>query len=108
MNNAELLATFTEKAAVIDAVMEADLAIVESPLLAQIIRHAIFQGENASAPCSPCWPQAWSGLRPPTRRGWPSLLSISTRPASCTTMSSTMPPYGAVLKPPTPSGAWSR
>lgn len=50
MNNAELLALFKEKSVRIDAVMEADLAIVESPLLAQIIRHAIFQGGKRIRP----------------------------------------------------------
>jgi len=50
MNNTHLLASFKEKAAVINAVMEADLAIVESPLLAEIIRHAIFQGGKRIRP----------------------------------------------------------
>jgi octaprenyl-diphosphate synthase len=50
MNNAELLASFKEQAARIDAVMEADLAIVQSPLLARIIRHAIFQGGKRIRP----------------------------------------------------------
>ena len=50
MNNGELLASFKEQAAQIDAVMEADLAIVQSPLLAQIIRHAIFQGGKRIRP----------------------------------------------------------
>jgi octaprenyl-diphosphate synthase len=50
MNNAHLLASFKEQAAQIDAVMEADLAIVESPLLAEIIRHAIFQGGKRIRP----------------------------------------------------------
>ncbi len=50
MNNGELLASFKEKAAVIDAVMEADLAIIGNPLLAQIIRHAIFQGGKRIRP----------------------------------------------------------
>ena len=50
MNNAELLATLKEKGTQIDAVMEEDLAIVESPLLAEIIRHAIFQGGKRIRP----------------------------------------------------------
>ena len=50
MNNGELLASFKKHAAQIDAVMEADLAIVQSPLLAQIIRHAIFQGGKRIRP----------------------------------------------------------
>ncbi|MBA3002293.1 MAG: polyprenyl synthetase family protein [Desulfurivibrio sp.] len=50
MNNGELLAAFKEKAVQIDAVMEADLAVVESPLLAEIIRHAIFQGGKRIRP----------------------------------------------------------
>lgn len=50
MNNAHLLALFKDKAVQIDAVMEADLAIVESPLLARIIRHAIFQGGKRIRP----------------------------------------------------------
>ncbi|MFH1019691.1 MAG: polyprenyl synthetase family protein [Pseudomonadota bacterium] len=50
MNNAELLAVFKEKSVAIDAVMEEDLAIVESPLLARIIRHAIFQGGKRIRP----------------------------------------------------------
>ena len=50
MNNGELLATFKEQGARIDAVMEKDLAIVQSPLLAQIIRHAIFQGGKRIRP----------------------------------------------------------
>lgn len=50
MNNGELLASFKEHAAQIDAVMEADLAIVQSPLLAEIIRHAIFQGGKRIRP----------------------------------------------------------
>lgn len=50
MNNDELLAVFKEKAVQIDAVMEADLSVVESPLLAEIIRHAIFQGGKRIRP----------------------------------------------------------
>ena len=50
MNNGELLAVFKEKSVAIDAVMEKDLAIIESPLLAQIIRHAIFQGGKRIRP----------------------------------------------------------
>ncbi len=50
MNTGELLASFKEHAARIDAVMEADLAIVQSPLLARIIRHAIFQGGKRIRP----------------------------------------------------------
>ncbi len=50
MTNGELLAVFKEKALRIDAVMEEDLAIVESPLLAEIIRHAIFQGGKRIRP----------------------------------------------------------
>lgn len=50
MNNGELLAVFKEKSVAIDAVMEQDLAIIESPLLAQIIRHAIFQGGKRIRP----------------------------------------------------------
>ena len=50
MNNGELLASFKEQASRIDAVMEADLTIVESPLLSQIIRHAIFQGGKRIRP----------------------------------------------------------
>ncbi|MFA7347904.1 MAG: polyprenyl synthetase family protein [Desulfurivibrionaceae bacterium] len=50
MNSAELLALFKEKSVAIDAVMEADLAIIQSPLLARIIRHAIFQGGKRIRP----------------------------------------------------------
>jgi octaprenyl-diphosphate synthase len=50
MNNAELLATLKEQGAQIDAVMREDLAIVESPLLAEIIHHAIFQGGKRIRP----------------------------------------------------------
>jgi len=50
MNNVALLASFKEQAALIDAVMEEDLAIVQSPLLAEIIRHAIFQGGKRIRP----------------------------------------------------------
>ncbi len=50
MNNTELLAALKEKSVAIDAVMELDLAIIESPLLAQIIRHAIFQGGKRIRP----------------------------------------------------------
>ncbi|MFA6498407.1 MAG: polyprenyl synthetase family protein [Desulfurivibrionaceae bacterium] len=50
MNNGELLATLKEQGTRIDAVMEKDLAIVKSPLLAQIIRHAIFQGGKRIRP----------------------------------------------------------
>ena len=50
MNTIELLAAFKEQSARIDAVMEADLAIVKSPLLAEIIRHAIFQGGKRIRP----------------------------------------------------------
>ena len=50
MNNAELMATLKKQAALIDVVMEKDLTIIESPLLAQIIRHAIFQGGKRIRP----------------------------------------------------------
>jgi octaprenyl-diphosphate synthase len=50
MNNSALLAGFKEQAARIDAVMEEDLAIIQSPLLARIIRHAIFQGGKRIRP----------------------------------------------------------
>lgn len=50
MNNAELLAALKEKGARIDAVMEEDLAIIQSPMLAEIIRHAIFQGGKRIRP----------------------------------------------------------
>ena len=50
MNNAHLLAHFKEKSVQIDAVMDADLTIVKSPLLAEIIRHAIFQGGKRIRP----------------------------------------------------------
>jgi octaprenyl-diphosphate synthase len=50
MNNAELLAALKEQGARIDAVMAADLAVVESPLLAEIIHHAIFQGGKRIRP----------------------------------------------------------
>ncbi len=50
MTNAELLATFKERAIQIDAVMEEDLTIVASPLLTEIIRHAIFQGGKRIRP----------------------------------------------------------
>ncbi|MFA7382029.1 MAG: polyprenyl synthetase family protein [Desulfurivibrionaceae bacterium] len=50
MNNIELLADLKEKGAGIDAVMKEDLAIIESPLLAEIIHHAIFQGGKRIRP----------------------------------------------------------
>lgn len=50
MNNAQLLALFKEKSVAIDAVMTEDLAIIESPLLAKIIHHAIFQGGKRIRP----------------------------------------------------------
>jgi octaprenyl-diphosphate synthase len=50
MNNAQLLALFKEKSVAIDAVMTEDLTIVESPLLAEIIHHAIFQGGKRIRP----------------------------------------------------------
>lgn len=50
MNNTELLALFKEKSVQIDAAMKADLAIIKSPLLAQIIHHAIFQGGKRIRP----------------------------------------------------------
>jgi len=50
MNKAQLLALFKEKAVAIDGVMTEDLAIVQSPLLAQIIQHAIFQGGKRIRP----------------------------------------------------------
>ena len=50
MNNVELLAALKEKGAVIDVVMKEDLAIIESPLLAEIIHHAIFQGGKRIRP----------------------------------------------------------
>lgn len=45
-----LLAGLKARAAQIDAVMEEDLAGIESPLLAEIIRHAIFQGGKRIRP----------------------------------------------------------
>src|SRR3989339_430870 len=50
MNNVELLAALKEKGAVIDVVMKEDLAIIESPLLTEIIHHAIFQGGKRIRP----------------------------------------------------------
>lgn len=50
MSNGEILAAFKAQAVQIDAVMEADLTVVESPLLAEIIRHAIFQGGKRIRP----------------------------------------------------------
>jgi len=50
MTNTELLALFKEKSVAIDAVMKEDLAIIESPLLAEIIHHAIFQGGKRIRP----------------------------------------------------------
>lgn len=50
MNNTELMAIFKEQAAGIDALMEEDLTRIESPLLAKIIRHAIFQGGKRIRP----------------------------------------------------------
>lgn len=50
MNNAELLAAFKEKAGLIDAAMKEDLAVIQSPLLAEIIHHAIFQGGKRIRP----------------------------------------------------------
>jgi len=50
MNNAELLALFKEKSVAIDAVMTEDLTSIQSPLLAEIIHHAIFQGGKRIRP----------------------------------------------------------
>jgi len=50
MNNAELLAALKEKAGLIDAAMKEDLAVIQSPLLAEIIHHAIFQGGKRIRP----------------------------------------------------------
>lgn len=45
-----LLAALKSRAAYINAVMEEDLRSIESPLLAEIIRHAIFQGGKRIRP----------------------------------------------------------
>ena len=45
-----LLTALKSRAARIDQVMETDLASIESPLLAKIIRHAIFQGGKRIRP----------------------------------------------------------
>lgn len=45
-----LLTALKSRAARIDQVMETDLASIESPLLAEIIRHAIFQGGKRIRP----------------------------------------------------------
>jgi len=50
MTNTELLALFKKKSVAIDAVMTEDLAIIQSPLLAKIIHHAIFQGGKRIRP----------------------------------------------------------
>ena len=50
MNSSELLAALKQQAAMIDKTMEADLKTVESPLLAKIINHGIFQGGKRVRP----------------------------------------------------------
>jgi len=50
MSNAEVLAALRQQAANIDAVMETDLKSVQSPLLKEVIRHAIFQGGKRIRP----------------------------------------------------------
>ena len=50
MNNTELMTSFKEQADRINIVMKEDLASIESPLLAQIIHHAIFQGGKRIRP----------------------------------------------------------
>ncbi len=50
MNNTELLAELKAQAEKINAVMDEDLSVVESPLLAEVIRHAIFLGGKRVRP----------------------------------------------------------
>ena len=50
MNNDNLLAEFKAEAAIIDDIMRADLASIGSPLLSEVIHHAIFSGGKRVRP----------------------------------------------------------
>ncbi|HIJ78642.1 MAG: polyprenyl synthetase family protein [Desulfobulbaceae bacterium] len=50
MNSSELLAALKQQAEMINATMREDLTTIESPLLADIINHAIFQGGKRVRP----------------------------------------------------------
>lgn len=54
MEQQTLFTTLKAGAAAIDAAMEADLAAVESPLLKEVLRHALFQGGKRIRPLLVC------------------------------------------------------